>query len=219
MSRGWSARFPNGEIHANRKQPTRTQPLVSLREQHKNHAEENRRSAGVATSLRRRSSELKGGSDADGPYMQNGWQMSTLSRVALNRAVNPADPAASRQANGRARKVGIIGLAVFAVVALGVDPGANASPAPGCPQGRAPGPGPGCGRRAFLTDIAAAGFGDSNGNTVALDQGLDMCGLMDAGLTRQEMVSQFSALNPALGPAGAAQVVQIAIRDLCPWHR
>jgi hypothetical protein len=51
----------------------------------------------------------------------------------------------------------------------------------------------------------------------ALDQGLDMCGLMDAGLSRQKMVSQFSALNPALGPDGAAQVVGIAIRDLCPW--
>ncbi len=110
-------------------------------------------------------------------------------------------------------------MAVLAVVALGAEPDANGSPAPGCPQGRAPGPGPGCGRRAFLADIAAAGFGDSNGNTVALDQGLDMCGLMDSGLTRQEMVNQFAALNPALGPGGAAQVVQIAIRDLCPWHR
>jgi hypothetical protein len=53
---------------------------------------------------------------------------------------------------------------------------------------------------------------------VALDQGLDMCGLMDAGLSRQNMVRQFSALNPALGPNGSAQVVGIAIRDLCPWH-
>jgi hypothetical protein len=52
---------------------------------------------------------------------------------------------------------------------------------------------------------------------MALDQGLDMCGLMDAGLNRQNMVSAFSADNPALGPGGAAQVVGIAIRDLCPW--
>jgi hypothetical protein len=118
-----------------------------------------------------------------------------------------------------ARGVGIVGLAVLAVTAVGADPDANASPTPGCPQGHAPGPGPGCGRRAFLTDIAAAGLADSDGNTVALDQGIDMCGLMDAGLTRQEMVNQFAALNPALGPDGAAKVVQIAIRDLCPWHR
>ncbi len=128
---------------------------------------------------------------------------------------------ASRRANGALRRVGIVGVAVavLAVMALGADPDANAGPAPGCPQGRAPGPGPGCGRRAFLADIGAAGLGDSNGDVVALDQGLDICGLMDAGLSRQNMVNQFWAANPALGPDGAAQVVGIAIRDLCPWHR
>jgi Protein of unknown function (DUF732) len=110
-------------------------------------------------------------------------------------------------------------MAVLAAMAVGPDPVANAAPTPGCPQGRAPGPGPGCGQRAFLADISAAGFGDSNGNQVALDQGLDICGLMDAGLSRQNMVNQFSAANPALGPDGAAQVVRIAIRDLCPWDR
>ncbi|MGO9158058.1 DUF732 domain-containing protein [Mycobacterium sp.] len=104
-------------------------------------------------------------------------------------------------------------------MALGSDPAANAAPAPGCPQGQAPGPGPGCGRRAFLADISAAGLGDSGGKQVALDQGLDICGLMDAGLSRQNMVNQFSAANPGLGPDGAAQVVRIAVRDLCPWHR
>jgi hypothetical protein len=53
---------------------------------------------------------------------------------------------------------------------------------------------------------------------VALDQGLDICRLMDAGLSRQNMVNQFSAANPALSRDAAAQVVRIAIRDLCPWH-
>jgi hypothetical protein len=115
---------------------------------------------------------------------------------------------ASRRAKCGARRVGIVGLAVLAVIALGADPVANAAPVP------APVPG----GRAFLTDISAAGLGDSRGNQVALDQGLDMCGLMDAGLSRQNMVSQFAALNPALGPGRAAQVVGIAIRDLCPWH-
>jgi hypothetical protein len=110
-------------------------------------------------------------------------------------------------------------MAVLAAVALGADPDANAGPAPGCPQGRAPGPGPGCGQRAFLADIRAAGVGDAYGNLEALDQGLNICGLMDAGLRRQIMVNQFAALNPALGPNGAAQVVGIAIRDLCPWDR
>jgi Protein of unknown function (DUF732) len=115
---------------------------------------------------------------------------------------------ASRRANAGARRVGIVGLAVLAVIALGAEPVANAAPAP------VPVPG----GRAFLTDISAAGFGDSSGNQVALDQGLDICGLMDAGLSRQNMVKQFSAVNPSLGPGGAAQVVGIAVRDLCPWH-
>jgi hypothetical protein len=114
-----------------------------------------------------------------------------------------------------ARRVGIVGLAVLAAIALGADPVANAAPVPGCPQG--PAPRPGCGQRAFLTDISAAGLGNSYGGLEALNQGLVMCGLMDAGLNRQNMVNQFSALNPALGPDGAAQVVGIAIRDLCPW--
>jgi hypothetical protein len=126
---------------------------------------------------------------------------------------------ASRRANGGARRVGIVGMTILAAMALGADPDANAGPAPGCPQGPAPGPGPGCGQRAFLADIGAAGLGDSNGNSVALQHGLDICGLMDAGLSRQNMVNQFWAANPALGPDGAAQVVRIAIRDLCPWHR
>jgi hypothetical protein len=136
--------------------------------------------------------------------------MSILSRVVLDSAAAP------RRANGGARRVGIVAMAVLTAMALGADPDANAAPTPGCPQG--PALGPGCGGRAFLTDISAAGFGDSNGNQVALDQGLDICRLMDAGLSRQNMVNQFSAANPALSRDGAAQVVRIAIRDLCPWH-
>jgi Protein of unknown function (DUF732) len=122
---------------------------------------------------------------------------------------------ASRRANGALRRVGIVGVAVLAVMALSVDPAANANPTPGCEQV----PGPGCGRRAFLADIHAAGLGDANGDLEALDQAEDICGLMNAGLNRQLMVNQFAALNPALGPDGAAQVVGIAIRDLCPWLR
>ena len=109
-------------------------------------------------------------------------------------------------------------MAVLAL-ALGAAPDANAAPTPGCLQGPAPGQGPVCGRRAFLADINAAGLGDSNGDLVALDQGMDLCILMDSGVSQQNMTNQFAALNPALGPDGAAQVVQIAIRDLCPWHR
>jgi hypothetical protein len=133
-----------------------------------------------------------------------------MSLVVLDSAV------ASRQANGGARRVGIVGLAVLAAIALGADPVANAAPVPGCPQG--PAPRPGCGQVAFLTDIGAAGLGNGYGGLEALDQGLEMCGLMDAGLSPQNLASQFLAVNPALGPNGAAQVVGIAIRDLCPWH-
>jgi Protein of unknown function (DUF732) len=106
----------------------------------------------------------------------------------------------------------------IAIVAGAAVPEANAAPTMGCPQGQAPGPGPGCGQRAFLADVGAAGYGDSSGSVVALDQGLDICRLMDGGLNRQEMVDQFAAANPNLGAGGAAQVVQIATHDLCPWH-
>lgn len=119
---------------------------------------------------------------------------------------------------GVPRKVGIVGAAVLAVVALAAVPDANADPPPGCFQGSGPQPIPDCGMRAFEADIAAAGYTDAAGKRVALDQGLDMCGLMDRGLSQPEMVNQFLRDNPALGPDGAAQVVGIAINDLCPWH-
>ena len=117
------------------------------------------------------------------------------------------------------RRVARVGAAVLAVASLAAVPDANADPPPGCFHGPGPQPTPGCGVRAFVTDINAAGFKDARGNTVAVDQGLDMCGLMDGGLSPQEMANQFLADNPGLGPNGATQVVTIAINDLCPWHR
>jgi hypothetical protein len=149
------------------------------------------------------------------------WRCCAIAVMCRRPAGGESIGSASRRANGALRRVGIVGVAVaaLAVMALGADPDANAVPAPGCPQGPAPEPGPGCGRPAFLADIGAAGLGNGNGDVAALQQGLDICGLMDAGLSRQEMVNQFRAMNPALGPDGAAQVVRIAIRDLCPWHR
>lgn len=117
------------------------------------------------------------------------------------------------------RKVARVGAAVLAVAALAAAPDANADPPPGCFHGPGPQPTPGCGLRAFVSDINSAGFKDATGNTVAADQGLDMCGLMDGGLSRQEMANQFLGDNPGLGPNGATQVVTFAINDLCPWHR
>ncbi|OMC56346.1 hypothetical protein A5747_08165 [Mycobacterium sp. IS-836] len=108
--------------------------------------------------------------------------------------------------------------AIFvAVAAFAVIPYANADPPPGCIVG--PGPAPDCAMRAFEADVAAAGYRDAGGRTVGLDQALDMCGLMDRGLTPQETASYFLRDNPGLGPDGANQIVGIAINDLCPWHR
>jgi hypothetical protein len=115
------------------------------------------------------------------------------------------------------RKVATVGAAVLAVAASTAVPGANAAPPAGCVP--VPGqPTRGCAIRAFVNDINAAGLRDSRGNTVAVDQALDMCGLMDGGLTPQEMANNFLADNPGLGPNGATQVVTLAISDLCPWH-
>jgi hypothetical protein len=50
------------------------------------------------------------------------------------------------------------------------------------------------------------------------DRGIPPCPRRRPGPGRQNMVKQFSAVNPALGPDEAAQVVGIAIHDLCPWH-
>ncbi len=119
---------------------------------------------------------------------------------------------------GASRKVAIVGAVVLTVATLAAVPDANADPPPGCFQGSGPQPVPNCGLRAFEADIAAAGYADARGNMVAVDQGLDMCGLMDRGLSPQEMAGQFLRDNPALGPNGATQVVGIAINDLCPWH-
>jgi Protein of unknown function (DUF732) len=117
------------------------------------------------------------------------------------------------------RKVARVGAAALAVAALAAVPGAHADPPPGCFHGPGPQPTPGCAIRAFVTDMNAAGLKDSRGNTVAVDQALDMCGLMDGGLSPQEMANNFLSDNPGLGPNGATQVVTMAINDLCPWHR
>jgi hypothetical protein len=143
--------------------------------------------------------------------------MSIPSRVVLDPRMHT--DGGQEFARIRLTRAGMVALAMLIATAFGAAPQANAAPAPACPQGRAPGPGPGCGQRAFLADVRAAGLTNSSGDVEALDQGLDICGVMDAGVNRQNMVSQFSALNPTLGPDGAAQVVRIAIRDLCPWHR
>ena len=118
--------------------------------------------------------------------------------------------------------VGMAALAALTSLALGAAPGpASRRPETGMSPGAASGAEfLGCGRRAFLADIGA---GRPRGQRTVTrwrwTRAWILCILMDSGVSRQNMTNQFAALNPALGPDGAAQVVRIAIRDLCPWHR
>jgi hypothetical protein len=113
------------------------------------------------------------------------------------------------------RRAGIVGIAGLAVIALGVDPVAHATPpTPDCLQSQ----GPGCGRRAFLADLSAAGFTGTNGQSVELAEGIDLCDLMNEGFSRGTITGDFARLHPEIPPDRAAQVVDIAIRDLCPWN-
>jgi Protein of unknown function (DUF732) len=108
----------------------------------------------------------------------------------------------------------ILCMAGLAVVASGGDPVASAAPTPNCLQTQ----GPGCGRNAFLADMNAAGFTPTNGQSVELAQGIDLCDLMNEGFGRGQITGDFARLHPEIGPDRAAQVVDIAIRDLCPWN-
>lgn len=111
-------------------------------------------------------------------------------------------------------RVGIAGMAVMAVVGLGVEPVANASPTPNCLQTQ----GPGCGRNAFIADVTAAGFTGTNGKAIELAQGVDLCDLMNEGFNRGQITGDFARIHPELAPGEAAQIVDIAVRDLCPWN-
>jgi len=113
------------------------------------------------------------------------------------------------------QRVGIVCMAGWAVMALSVEPVAYANPAPDCLQAQ----GPGCGRRAFLADLAAAGITDSNGQPIELAQGLDLCDLMNEGYGRANITGDFVRMHPEIGPDHATQIVDIAVRDLCPWNR
>jgi Protein of unknown function (DUF732) len=111
-------------------------------------------------------------------------------------------------------RTGMVGMGVLAAAALGVAPVANAIPTPACLQS----PAPGCGRHAFLTDVTAAGITNVDGQSVELAQGIDLCDLMNEGFSGDLMASDFARMHPELGPDGARQMVNIAIRDLCPWN-
>jgi Protein of unknown function (DUF732) len=107
-----------------------------------------------------------------------------------------------------------LGMTLLAATGIGIAPVANATPTPACLEQ----PSPGCGRHAFLADVAAAGITNRNGQSVEVAQGIDLCDLMDEGFSSRDMAADFARMHPGLGPDGANQMVNIAIRDLCPWN-
>jgi Protein of unknown function (DUF732) len=112
------------------------------------------------------------------------------------------------------RRARVIGMAGLAVMTLGVDPVANAAPNPDCLATQ----GPGCGRRAFVADMTAAGFTPTNGKSIEVAQGLDLCDLMNEGFNRGTITGDFARLHPEITADEAAQIVDISVRDLCPWN-
>lgn len=111
-------------------------------------------------------------------------------------------------------RAGIVGMAVLAFPAWGVEPEANAVPTPPCLQA----PAPGCGRHNFLADMGAAGISNIDGQSVEWSQGIDLCDLMNEGFNGRDLAGDVARLHPELGPDGSTQMVNIAIRDLCPWN-
>ena len=108
----------------------------------------------------------------------------------------------------------IVGMAVLAVMGSVVVPTANADPASGCLQSSPPG----CGQQAFVTDLSAAGITGTSGRRIEVSEGQDLCSLMNQGFGRDQITGDFVRLHPELSPAEATQVVDFAVRDLCPWN-
>ena len=143
---------------------------------------------------------------------------------------------ASRRANSGARRVGIVGMAVLAAIALGAHPDADAGPAPGCPQGRAPGPGPRCGQRAFPADIRAnqddqfltllgqEGIPPISGVPALIDTAHQICGLLAGGTSPnavvQALVDNANAVTPGADPGRLARsetlFLKAAVGAYCP---
>jgi hypothetical protein len=118
--------------------------------------------------------------------------MSTLSRLVLGSAV------ASRRVNGGARRVGIVGMAVLAVMALGADPVANANAA------------------GFLAAVQAAGITDAS-EPEELQEGDDVCDkLWERHIPADQVAALLEQRNPTLTTNQAARFVVAAYQNLCP---
>jgi hypothetical protein len=117
--------------------------------------------------------------------------MSTLSRVVLSSAV------ASRRVNGGARRVGIVGMAVLAVMALGADPVANAD-TPG-----------------FFGAVQAAGV--TGVGPALLESGYDVCWkIWNGGYTGKAAAAALQQSSPTLTRDQADHFVLAAYQNLCP---
>ena len=116
----------------------------------------------------------------------------TLSRGALSRAV------VSRRANGGARRVGIVGMAVLAVMALGAKPVANANTTD------------------FLAALQAAGI--TGAEPAELEAGEDACDdIWNRGYTTlQAAGAAVQNFEPTLTSNQAISLLNAAYQDLCP---
>jgi hypothetical protein len=96
-----------------------------------------------------------------------------------------------------ARRVGIVGLAALAVMALGADPVANASPA------------------GFIGAVQAAGV--TGGGPLILNNGYNVCWeIWNGGYTGQGAAAALKQTYPTLTTDQAAQFVTAAYQNLCP---
>jgi hypothetical protein len=96
-----------------------------------------------------------------------------------------------------ARRVGIAGMAVLAVMALGADPVANADP-PG-----------------FLGAVQAAGV--NGGGPALLENGYDVCWkIWNGGYTGQAAAAALRQTYPTLTPGQSDKFVLAAYQNLCP---
>jgi hypothetical protein len=98
---------------------------------------------------------------------------------------------------GGARRVGIVGMAVLAAMALGADPVANANP-PG-----------------FLAAVQAAGV--TGGGPALLETGYNVCWqIWNGGYTGQAAAAALQKNYPTLTTGQADQFVLAAYQNLCP---
>jgi len=121
----------------------------------------------------------------------------------IDRIIHPLRSAKGSQRPGsgksRARKVrvGIVGLAALAVMALGADPVANASPA------------------GFIGAVQAAGV--TGGGPLILNNGYNVCWeIWNGGYTGQGAAAALKQTYPTLTTDQAAQFVTAAYQNLCP---